>query len=43
MDRFVYGDILQNIMYPYADEEMSLRWIYQHDNDSKHTEIVVKE
>lgn len=43
MDRFLYRDILENIMLPYAEEEMPLRWRYQHDNDPKHTAQVVKQ
>ena len=42
MDRWVYKDILQNIMLPHAEWEMPIRWIFQQDNDSKHTSNVVK-
>lgn len=42
MDRFVYRDILQNVMYPFADEETPIRWLYQHDNHPKHMAKVVK-
>ena len=37
MDRFVYKDILQTHMLPFAEEEMPLHWLLQQDNDPKHT------
>lgn len=43
MDRFMYRDILQNIMMPHADWEMPLLWMFQHDNDPKHTSKLVKD
>lgn len=43
MDRFLYKNILENEMLPYADENMPLIWVFQHDNDPKHTSKVVSE
>ncbi|EFA10023.1 Transposable element Tcb2 transposase-like Protein [Tribolium castaneum] len=41
MDRFIYKDILQDVMLPYAEWEMPLRFIFQQDNDPKHTSALV--
>lgn len=43
MDRLVYRDILQNIMLPYAEWEMPLRFVFQQDNDLKHSSRLVHE
>ena len=37
MDLHVYVDILQNVMLPYAEDEMPFIRILQQDNDPKHT------
>lgn len=42
MDRFQYTDILKNTMLPYARNNMDDSFIFQHDNDPKHTARVVK-
>ncbi|EFA00958.1 Transposable element Tcb1 transposase-like Protein [Tribolium castaneum] len=43
MDRFIYRDILQDVMLPYAEWKMPLRFIFQQDNDPKHTSALVSE
>lgn len=43
MDRFLYKDILENVMVPYAEWSMPLSWHFQHDNDPKHTSKFVKD
>lgn len=43
MDRFVYMDILTNVMLPYARQKLGRAFIYQEDNDPKHRSKVVKE
>ena len=36
MDPCQYRKILEEIMFPYAEEEMPLKWVFQQDNDPKH-------
>ena len=37
MDQHVDVDILQNVMLPYAGNEMPFIWVFQQDNDPKLT------
>ena len=43
MDRFVYKDIMEDVMLPHTEWEMPLKWIFQQENDTKHTSKVVKQ
>lgn len=38
----VYLTILRDVMLPYAEDEMPIRWWYMHDNDPKPTARRVK-
>lgn len=42
MDKIIYKNILQEKMLPHAREKMPQQWIFQHDNDPKHTSKLVK-
>ena len=43
MDKEMYKDIINRVMLPHAKRVMPRGWIFQQDNDPKHTSKVVKE
>ena len=42
MTSVMYRDILNSHLLPYARSDMTRKWIFQHDNDPKHTSKLVK-
>uniref|UniRef100_A0A8R1DR91 Tc1-like transposase DDE domain-containing protein n=1 Tax=Caenorhabditis japonica TaxID=281687 RepID=A0A8R1DR91_CAEJA len=42
MDRFVYEQILQNVILPFARASPRVRYLFQQDNDPKHTSNHIK-
>lgn len=43
MDRHLYVHIMQEVMLSYASEDMTQIWVFQLDNDPKHSSKVAKQ
>lgn len=42
MDKFIYLDVVKYQLIPFTEEYMLKDWIYQTDNDFKHTTHIIK-
>lgn len=43
MDQHAYVNILQNVILTFAEDNMSLKWVFRQDNYPKHTSRVAQE